>query len=149
MDPRARCWGEMCFKEEEKEEDEDEEIIPKTRNIDSTFLRWQISLSLFQHDLLKSADHRNLVVIVSPTHPLVDPRYTTSAVVKGRWCAEAVPPRTKKDSQYIAQQRHQKPQPAANTNGYCTGTVFRFSVSLHSLGSSLTITVQLTQSHFR
>lgn len=50
----------------------------------------------------------NLVVIVSPTHPLVDPRYTTSKVVKGRWCAEAVPPRTKRDSQYIAQQRHRK-----------------------------------------
>lgn len=44
MDPRARCRREVCFKEEE--DDEDEEILPKTRNIDSTFLRWQISLSL-------------------------------------------------------------------------------------------------------
>lgn len=73
MDPRARCWREMCFKEEEDEEEEDE-IIPKTRNIDSTFLRWQISLSpsfKFQHDLLKSAGHRNLVVIVSPTRLLI------------------------------------------------------------------------------
>lgn len=31
MDPRARCWREVCFKEEEEEEDDDEEIIPKTR----------------------------------------------------------------------------------------------------------------------
>lgn len=30
MDPRARCWREICFKEEE-EEDDDEEILPKTR----------------------------------------------------------------------------------------------------------------------
>lgn len=44
MDPRARCWREVCFKEEEEEEDE--EIIPKPRNIDSTLLRWQISLPL-------------------------------------------------------------------------------------------------------
>lgn len=68
MDPRARCWREMCFKEEEEEEEE-EEILPKTREIDSTFLRWQISLSLslFQYDLLKSAAQRNLVVVVSPT----------------------------------------------------------------------------------
>lgn len=74
MDPRARCWREMCFKEEEKDEDEDdEEILPKTREIDSTFLRWQISLSpsLSQYDLLKPADHRNLVVIVSPTRLLI------------------------------------------------------------------------------
>lgn len=68
MDPRARCWREMCF--EEEEEEEEEEIIPKPRKIDSTFLYWQISLSLFQH-LLKSAAQRNLVVIVSPTRLLI------------------------------------------------------------------------------
>lgn len=32
MDPRGRCWREMCFKEEEGEDDDDdEEILPKTR----------------------------------------------------------------------------------------------------------------------
>lgn len=31
MDPRARCWREMCFAEEEEEEEEDGEILPKTR----------------------------------------------------------------------------------------------------------------------
>lgn len=66
-----------------------------------------LSLSLFQHDLLKPAGQRKSGRNCF-THPLVDPRYTTSAVVKRRWCAEAVPPRTKRDSQYIAQQRHQK-----------------------------------------
>lgn len=31
MDPRARCWREVCFEEEEEEDDDDGEIIPKTR----------------------------------------------------------------------------------------------------------------------
>lgn len=140
MDPRGRCWREICFEEEEKEEeDEEEEILPKTRNIDSTFLRWQISLSLslFQH-LLKSAAQRKSGRNCF-TRLLVDPRYTTSTVVKGRWCAEAVPPRTKRDSQTASP----KNQPAANTNGYCTGTV-SFLVSRFQL----TFSVPASQSQF-
>lgn len=139
MDPRGRCWREVCFKEEEKEDDDDDgEIIPKTRNINSTFLRWQISLSLSQHDLLKPAAQRKSGRNCF-THPLVDPRYTTSKVVKGRWCAEAVPPRTKRDSQYIAQQRHQK------TSGEHEWLLYKHSFDLVS---RFTVSVPASQSQF-
>lgn len=72
MDPRARCWREMCFKEEKEEDDEDGEIIPKTRNVDSTFSRWQISLSPSFNMISSNPRAReNLVVIVSPTRLLI------------------------------------------------------------------------------
>lgn len=70
MDPRARCWREMCFKEEEEEEEE--EIIPKTWNIDSILLRWQISLSPSFNMISSNPRLReNLVVIVSPACLLI------------------------------------------------------------------------------
>lgn len=86
----------------------------------------------------------NLVVIVSPTRLLVDPRYTTSTVVKGRWCAEAVPPRTKRDSQYIAQQRHRKNSTSGEHEWLLSVQAqFRFLVSRfqpHNHGPAHTIT---------
>lgn len=71
MDPRGRCWREMCFKEEEEEEEE-EEILPKTRRWNSIFFRWQISLSLSFINISSNPQAReNLVVIVSPTRLLI------------------------------------------------------------------------------
>lgn len=135
MDPRARCWREMCFKEEEEEEEEEEEILPKTRNIDSILLRWQISpsLSLSTSPQIRGTEKsgRNCFIRL-----LVDPRYTTSAVVKGRWCAEAVPPRTKRDSQYIAQTASPKKPTSGEHEWLLYRHSFVSSVSLHSLGSS-------------
>lgn len=69
------------------------------------------------------------------THPLVDPRYTTSAVVKGKWCAEAVPPRTKKDSQTAS------PEKTNPTSGEHEWLLYR-----HSLVSSVSVRASQSQS---
>lgn len=98
-----------------------------------------LSPSISQH-LLKSAGQRNLVVIVSPTRLLVDPRYTTSAVVKGRWCAEAVPPRTKKDSQTASPK--EKPTSGEHEWLLSVQAQFRFLVS------RFTVSVPASQSQF-
>lgn len=64
MDPRARCWREMCFKEEEEGEEEERSSRKPGNEILLFFDGRSLSLSLSQH-LLKSAAQRNLVVVVS------------------------------------------------------------------------------------